>query len=295
VRAPSIGLVAVLGLCGFALVLSLAHPVALVSRRNVELGEDMVGRKVRLDMPRRILFAANAMPAFATLVGDLNRIVAATWLGRSGMNHVLLDRIFAGMQAIPFAGQMRLLEPERTLLLAPDAILGWAGQADALISTGYPCFVTLASDGSNQGDLNLWNFLAEISGADQRIKALRARVAAASFSRAQTIGEKPTRVLVLLSNTREIWIGPQRLPLTRRLKAAGARNEAPRGAGSAVDIEEIARIDPDVILISTSFANLAPRDLFEEPRWRVSTAVRGRKVASCARHRRRRAADAGRE
>jgi len=280
-RPPSLAFGGYLGLCAFALFTGLARPSALPSPPVGRPIRDMTGHDLRLDAAQRFLVAANVMPAFATLAGGVDRIAAATWLGRSGMNHVLLDRIFPRARAIPSAGSAYVIEPERALLVAPDAVLGWAGQGDALIAAGYTSFATLATDGSHDGDLRLWGFLAHVAATDGREQFLAARVKAASANPKSKLGDKmsaPVRVLVLLSNTREIWVGPQRLPLTQRLEAALASNIAPSKAGSAVDIEEVARLDPDVILISTNFANLVPMDLFGDRRWRVSRAVREQKV-----------------
>ncbi|ACK52362.1 periplasmic binding protein [Methylocella silvestris BL2] len=270
-------------ICAFALALALAAPRTHAGSGNAPaFVEDMTGRRVALNgRPRRILFSANVMPAFATLAGGVGRVAAATWLGRSGMDGALLEQIFPASRDIAFAGAGTSLDPERALLIAPDAIFGWAFQKSAIESAALPAFVAFATDGTLDADARLWDFMGQISGASAAAEALRARgdatlAAIASRLASETVARP--RVLILVSNLQGMWIGPRIHSLTTRLALAGAENVATSARASLFNIEQIARIDPDVILISTNFANLVPADLYRQKQWRMLRATRERRV-----------------
>lgn len=272
------------GICAFAIVFALAPPsVTPVLAPSTETNiEDMAGRGVHFNgAPHRILLAANIMPAFATLAGGTDRITASTKLGRNGMSSALLDRLYPQIQDIPSAGEAIVLDPERALLLAPDAIFGWNFQAASIQTMGFPGFVAFSADGSVGTDVKLWNLLGHLIDVEGKMITLRNRAESMQAVIASRLDIEPVqevRVLILVSGTSTIWVGSQSHMLTARLSLARATNVATATATAAFDIEEIARLDPDVIFISTAFATLEPYQLYMKGPWGMIRAVRERRV-----------------
>lgn len=272
--APSQALAATLlaGLCLAGLTLALTAGARNMAARSEP-------RLAAPDRPRRILVTANVMPALAALAPGTGRVVATTWLGLSDMAFADLDRIFPQAKEIPLLATSGLPDPEAVLLARPDLVLGWRGQRGRLAAPGLPPFAALTDGGSRADEEALWLSLGRVLGEEAHAERLaRSGAARLAAVRAHVPRGKPVRVLVLLSNPRETWIGPRRLPLTRRLAWAGAENVAPTEQAPAVNLEEIARIDPDVLLLASGAGPFGPDDLLADPRWRMLRAVRACRV-----------------
>ena len=272
-------------LCALSLVIGLVPPLAR--------GGDAEQAAFRLvDManvahalpaaPQRFVLTANIMPLYATLAQGLEGLVGATDLGRSGMSPPLLDRIFPGVERIaPVAGD---LKPsfEQILRLRPDAVIGWAAQSDVLGVTGYPDFIRVATRvPQTPGHLELWRLLAKVTGREERSRLLLAsykRKLDALAQRRATAPEKPVRVMMLVANASNQWIGGTKYILNERLAAAGAENVIHGPIAAKLSMEDVAALDPDAIIIHSIAPEPTPAALMAEPVWRMIRAVREGRV-----------------
>jgi ABC-type Fe3+-hydroxamate transport system substrate-binding protein len=125
----------------------------------------------------------------------------------------------------------------------------------------FPSFIAFKDSGAIDTEIGLWRMLGRLAGTENKVAALRARFQsglAAVKSRLGAATKHKTRVLIIVSGAKAIWVEPEGNSLTPRLQLAGARNAARALTSGVFNLESIARIDPDVVLISTAFAHLEP-------------------------------------
>ncbi|ATQ71000.1 hypothetical protein CQW49_23980 (plasmid) [Methylosinus trichosporium OB3b] len=243
---------------------------------------DMLGRTHGFaEPPKRIFFSANVMPTFLTLAGSADRIVGASDLGRSGMDRAFLDRIFPGASRARLIGGTERPNFEEVLRSSPDAVLGWSSQINSIekgasfefvaFQTAYPL---------TRSHLALWRRMAEISGASERAETLLRRYAEETEAIARTVRDaSKVTALIVVSNENSSWIGGPKQYINERLELVGATNVARHGAVAAhLSLEQVAVLDPDVILLQGSAGQMEPEYFMNDHRWRLLRAVRAAKV-----------------
>lgn len=234
-------------------------------------------------LPEKIIVTANVMPAIATLMQGLERLQGATNLGTSGMSTALFERIYPGVDGLAKISGDLAPNFEEILRLRPDAVIGWAAQAAFLDKTGFPDFIRLNTRiPSIPGHLAMWHVLENITGTRERSDSLLQSYQTRTKLTEQRLEKSPgppVRVLVVISNTRELWIGGARHYLNERLGLAGAENVVRAGpVNGQLSLEAVAAFDPDVIVINSVFPEPQPKALYDNPTWSMIRAVRERKV-----------------
>ncbi len=271
--------------CSLALVVGFLPPKAPRQKpvRATLSFKDMIGQSHAWQAaPHRIVFTANIMPAFATLAGNLDSIVGATELGRRGMKSALLDRIFPGSDQIASAGGNAAPNLEEIMRLTPDAVFGWSSQKEAIGDIGPFDFVNFNTPRPlTPSHIALWQSLGILTGHETKagllLQTYKDKIDSIT-ARMGSSAKQSLRVLVLISNGDRIGIGPPRQYLDERLDLVGAKNAVQSRLGGLFSIEDVARLDPDVILIQSSSADPQPEELFNGSVWQMIRAVRERKV-----------------
>jgi iron complex transport system substrate-binding protein len=233
--------------------------------------------------PRRIFLAANVLPPLVVLSGSVGSIVATNTLGRAGADSGLLQEIFPGIDAIPLAGRGSLVDPEQIFNYDADTVLGWTRDRSSFSRKGFPTFIGLDSTTAIDPEAALWRSLGKISGAETSARDLVGQFKtelAALRERLSRLpnGEKAPSALILMSNGNGFWIGPGTHRLTPRLAFAGGKNAVSGRIASILSLEDVAKLDPDIILVSTPSYNVDPVKLFALPEWRMIRAVADRRV-----------------
>ncbi len=266
------------------LVLLLATMPPRANRPAIHNGglrvRDMAGvDHVFTGPPQRIVFASQIIPAYLTLAGDASDIVGATDVSLRELPRGFFDRMYPSVAAIPSVGNHTLPDFEAIARRTPQVVVAWPGQAERLQGRGLFDVVTV-NNANFPGRSPIWRLLANItdhrSEADALSNSYSATMAALKESLAPVL-TPPVRVLILVSGADRLWISG-RNSLDEYLVSVGARNVAQHGLSGKFSLEDIAWLDPDVILIQSFVGTGSPADLFTEPRWRMMRAVQKRNV-----------------
>jgi iron complex transport system substrate-binding protein len=271
--------------CALILLLGIFPPKTVI-RHAADQGlhvEDMAGvAHVFAEPPRRIVFTAQVLPVYLSLTGSLKAVVGINDVTRRAMSTGLLDRICPDTKNVPeVGGGFASPDVEQIARLKPDAVFAWADQTAVLGKSGLLNVVAFSQPRTSvESGTALLNLLAKLSGREERAAALLANYR----SRMERLNRRlssqstpPVRVLILMANPNKLWIGSRNY-LDESLRMARADNVAQGGAISAFSLEDVVRLDPDVILIQTFFDSLKPHDLFDNPDWQIVRAVRSRKI-----------------
>ena len=274
--------------CGLALAIAARPPQTErpKSPAGALIVKDLLGQTHTFArLPQRIVFAANILPPYVTLTQNLAAVVGTTELGRRGLSSGFFNDIVKGADrlAIVGIGSTTAPNPELVLQLKPAAVVAWAVQTDVLNKTA--CCEVIGIRSSSQSaarDVSTWTLLGAISGQQQRATALLDRY------RRQTVLlkscllahlQQKTHVLVLVSNTKNLWIGNIHHALNWQLELVHAGNVARSVTAIRFSMEDVAKLNPDVILIrASSMDSLLPRIFYDAAVWQMIPAVRARKV-----------------
>ncbi|MCW2779873.1 MAG: transporter substrate-binding protein [Marmoricola sp.] len=173
---------------------------------------------------------------------------------------------------------------ESILALRPDVVVQWSSQGNGIITplenAGLP---VLGVDYGTLDDLEIWlTMFSTMLGKPERGEAMNARTATAQdamVKEAATRAGRPPRVLYFLRFADSMQVAGAETFNHEYIKLVGAENAAAEitGGFGDVDIEQVLRWDPDIVLLGTFDAAL-PKDIYDDPVWKDVSAVRSRRV-----------------
>jgi iron complex transport system substrate-binding protein len=271
--------------CGLILLLGLRPPKAMLQpslQASLQI-EDMAGIvHTFAGPPQRIVFTAQVLPTYLSLTEGISAVAGVNAVTRRTIFSGLLDQIYPKAKDIPeVAGGFATPDIEEITRLKPDAVVAWGDQAERLTKPGLLNVITVSlPPPTAQNGIRLLRLLAKLSGQEARADSLVGSYQARMDAVRQALSSQPTRpvrVLILMANPSKLSIGSRNY-LDDSLQFVGADNVAHGGLSSAFSVEDVARLDPDVILIQTFSDSLKPQDLFDNPDWQIIRAVQSRKI-----------------
>ncbi|WP_333879045.1 ABC transporter substrate-binding protein [Methylobacter sp.] len=268
----------------FLLAVGLAPPeVIRTIPPNTEsrLLIDMAGRSVWLKNtpPSRVIALGHFLPIYTTLDFGAEHVIAL--VGRKFTAEGALERIYPRIAELPQISGV--LDVERVMILAPDAVLTFKGDsAEMLEKVGLSGVfeLTLPETLLQKSVWRYWMAFGQVSAKENRAQAILERYEATlpTIKTAAT-RQSPVRVLSLWFFNGTWSICGKTCYLTPVLELAGAANIAERNRFPLGDVEQIMKMDPDVILIGYEIGSkTGPGHLFEAPEWQGVRAVRDRRV-----------------
>lgn len=278
--AVALGAAATLSGCG-STAPTTTNPRAIVLT-------DQRGAKLTFDRPvRRIVTLP--MPAAAIVVAvdqstqHVVGMIDASWTAaRDGT----LGSMFPAALKIPHDVATADFVPniESILALKPDVVVQWASQGDAIIApltnAGLP---VLGVDYGTLTDVDTWlTMFATMLGKPERGKAMTSRIDAAqdkmTSEAATRTGPRP-KVLYFLRFADGFQVAGGETFNGGYITLVGAENAAAdlKGGFGAVDIEQVLRWDPDIVLLG-NFDSAMPDDVYASSVWKDVSAVRTRRV-----------------
>ncbi len=245
---------------------------------------DMVKRSVLVDTPvqRAMLFAPVAWH-YLTVDETQRHIASVAAYMKAEAEGALIGRLFPA-----FAGRKEALTRvgavplgvEQILYERPDAVLIWAWFARGLEAVRYPGLVELVSDEGIE-QTALFRLLGTLTSKEERVGALlrRCEYETARLASADLGAYAPVGVMVIGETDRSFWNGNARA-FNAMLRKVGGYNVAEGiTSNGLVTLEELLRLDPEVILLSSYFGKtMRPEDLYADPALRNVRAVRERRV-----------------
>lgn len=233
---------------------------------------DMAGREVRLpDTARRVVAISPSTVAFALELG-------LELLGRPS------DAPQAAAQAAPTVGTTLAPDFPAIAQRAPDLVLADAAFHGSRLKDfdafPYPVYVVNAA--SYRGVLDALTGIGEATGESTRAAAAVAEIEGHVAAVRERIAALPAPgVLILTGGGREIYAGSDSTYLGDLVRVLGATNvlgDTPQGAPIAgfglVEPGELARLDPDVVLVIAAGQGGLADEIRRSPEWTNTTAVR---------------------
>jgi len=278
--AVGLGAAAALAGCG-STTPARTNPRAIVfkDQRGITLTFDgPVRRIVTLPMPAAaILIAVDQSPRH--LVG----MIDASW---TAVRDGTLGAMFPSALKIAHdvAGEDFSPNIESILALKPDVVVQWTNQGDAILAplknAGLP---VLGVDYGTLADVDTWlRMFATLLGKPERGTAMNSRIDA---DHAQMTSEAATRtgrrpkVVYFLRFADGLQVAGADTFNNDYIKLVGAENAAEEitGGFGTVDVEQVLRWDPDIMLLG-NFDDALPKDVYENAVWKDVSAVRSRRV-----------------
>jgi iron complex transport system substrate-binding protein len=248
--------------------------------------EDMRHRRVRLDVPvQRVMFDQPVVWHYMTVdATDAHVATLYPYLWKDARNE-LLGKLFPGFarhEPLVIRAETNMLSIEQLMIEDSDAVITgkWFGQV--LETVGYPGVVEL-DDSEEIEDATLFRLLGAMAGKPERAEGLLRRYHRAADSVRAGVPRDAEPVDVMVVSGVELSFADGRSKtIAAMLRDVGGRNAAQEdvtpGDGPA-NIEELYRLEPQVILIRTSDADpLVPQTLYDNGALRALDAVRQRRV-----------------
>lgn len=278
--AVGLGAAAALAGCG-STAPARRNPRAIVlkDQRGATLTLDgPVRRIVTLPMPAAaIMVAVDQSPKHLVGMND------ASW---TAMRDGTLGALFPDALEIAHDVAAQDFAPniESILALKPDVVVQWASEGDAILAplknAGLP---VLGVDYGTLADVQIWlRMFAMMLGKPERGKAMTGRLDAArtkmASEAATRTGRRP-KVVYFLRFADEMQVAGAETFNSDYIKLVGAENAAEEitGGFGAVDVEQVLRWDPDIMLLG-NFDGALPKDVYDNPVWKDVSAVRSRRV-----------------
>ncbi len=248
---------------------------------------DQRGKRLTLDGPaKRIVTlpmpAASIMVAVDRTADHLVGIHQASWVAAKDS---ILGTMFPAVLKIAHEVGSPEFAPnvEGILALEPDVVVQWASQGDEIVEPLENAGLQVL--GVNYGtikDVGEWfGMFSTLLGKPDRGRAMAARLdaerAAAEATAAKQTGRKP-RVLYFLRYADELAVQGAGTFNEEYVRLVGAENVSSDVKGLAtVDLEQVLDWDPDIVVLG-NFDTAMPADIYEDRRWRGTTAVKERRV-----------------
>lgn len=282
------------GLVALACLLRALFPPALDSAAPPPL--------CRIDQPcrfapiRRAVILPNVLDQWLTFAGGSQRVLAASTYGLAQVRMTALGHIFPGVNHIRELGNRAsggaLDDPESLLLLAPDAVLVWAWQADAYEQAGLPVVEMDNTDRSDELMTAQWRRVAALAGAAGRAERLIAADAVnrqSVVTRTARLGEGTHRPSVLIVRRGRqggmFWPIGWRFLVTKQVPVLGGVDVTRfyEEHGGGLNTEELYVMDPDIIILPSwgldgSSADADPGDLYADAAMQPLAAVKHRRI-----------------
>ncbi len=232
--------------------------------------------------PQRVVMLPPLLAAYATLDGGLSHIAGASNFIKQRFAKEFLSRIYTGVEKLPSAGEIALTDPELILALHPDVVVVWSHSAIAPRELGLPqAVINVDKDISPDTRLRIWSMLGTMSG-----KSTKAQLFVDEFQ-AQLHGLESSlrpavsgpRVAFFIGASEGFgYLAGRDLYLNSSLGFLHARNAAASLGWGRVNLEAVAVLDPDVIILDSTLSEQDPQQLYTSREWSIVRAVRERKV-----------------
>lgn len=255
--------------------------------RNIKL-TDQRGKVLTLDGPARRIVTL-PMPAAAMMMavdrgaGHMVGMNDASW---TAVRDGVLGSIYPAARDVrhDVAGTDFAPNIESILALKPDVVVQWANQGNEIIApltnAGLPVL------GVNYGkldDVETWlTMFSKMLGKPQRGAEMNARISAdrdAVAARSKGVSGPAPKVLYFLRFADTLTVTGSGSFNDEYIKLVGATNAAADIAApnQVVDIEQILKWDPDIILLG-NFDAAMPKDVYGNARWKSTSAVKSHRV-----------------
>lgn len=248
---------------------------------------DQRGRTHTFTSPARrvVPIAIPLLWHYAFVDAGASHIVAANPVAVTQLRDGIADRVLPGLASLNTGitrGGTFTPNVEALLALRPDAVFQWADRGAALIdvldAAGLPAIGV--KNTNNESDIDTWIQLSgrvagRVARADSLVRYMqRGNARFDSIARTIPAAARP-RVLVLTEYSKTIAVNGPTSYAGRIVERAGGHNVAT--VDGTIGIEQVLAWDPEVILL-TPFELNAPSALFDDPRWRTTSAARARRV-----------------
>lgn len=221
--------------------------------------------------------------------GGTERLVGMNRAALSDIHEGLLGEIYPHARHIPadIAGEGFAPNVEAVASTSPDAVLQWGDRGEDIIAPlrqlGLPVVTINYGDSRNAA---IWlKLLGEILGKPERGQAL-----ADWFTKGLDDVEALTRdlndnqrpgVLYFYRAKSGIQVAGKGTSMDSDIQRTGGKNLAADLPGfSAINVEQLMRWDPDIILLNNFEPDLSPADIYNDPRLASLKAVKSRRVYS---------------
>lgn len=276
------GIGAFVVLAGFGAGIGLFSPRVATNQSPAPF-TDMSGHSADIATPpRNTAVLAPVLSPYAAIAGNLKSVRAVSKYIRVRENNGALHLVFPELTELPLLSRSGAVpDPEMVLRFAPDAVLVWHNQSDALRAIGYPGLVALEWDGNDHDGKRLWKLFGRLLNEEMRAAYLWQEAESQQQAlRAQLPHVKPIKVLFMSPYERaSAWIGGKRYFLNALLQGLGAENlTGDLGIGGFVGAEQILHYEPDVILVPSFRVEDALSEIYRNPVWHALSAVRERRV-----------------
>ncbi|MDQ3156618.1 MAG: ABC transporter substrate-binding protein [Actinomycetota bacterium] len=265
-------------------------PPAATKPRGITV-KDQRGKTLVFDGPvKRVVTVP--MPAASILVAvdrTADHLVGMQTASWTAMRDGIMGRMFPGTLEIPHdvASQEFAPNVESILALKPDVVVQWADQGAGIIAPMENAGLTvLGVQYGTQETVNTWlrMFAAMLGKPDHakemisRIDNERKRIESAASGRSA----KP-KILYFNRFAEGLKVAGNRTYNDDYIRLVGATNPAAGDGGApgmgmvGVDVEQVLKWDPDVILLG-NFDAAMPDDIYKDTVWEAVSAVKSRRV-----------------
>jgi len=248
---------------------------------------DMSGREVAFDRTPRnvVIYYCFVQASFATIDGTMQHIAGMPTIVWARAKGGLLSHVFPLLQVIPSMGEVGEPDVELVLRRQPDAVLIWKSSSEMLEKIGFRGLVEIDYDQSNYKNARLlmWQLVGAIAGKNDRAQELLDRfhhIMEELQGHLFQVKGAPPRIMMPFESGDGRWsMASKYYYLNETFEMAGGINVArDLPYYSAVDFEQIYRLDPDIILLHYFGNSLVPQRLYDDPRWQPVRAVHDHRV-----------------
>lgn len=249
---------------------------------------DQLGKVLTFDGPvRRIVTIP--MPAAAMMLAvdrGAEHVVGMNEASWTAVSDGIMGSIYPAAKGIRhnIAGTDFAPNIESILALKPDVVVQWANQGAGLITpltnAGLP---VLGVKYGKLDDVEKWlTMFSTMLGKPQRGVAMNARISAdrdAVAARTKQVTGPAPKVLYFLRFADTLTVTGSGSFNDEYIKLVGATNAAAeiKAANQVVDIEQILKWDPDIILLG-NFDTAMPEDVYGNAKWKTTSAVKSHRV-----------------
>jgi iron complex transport system substrate-binding protein len=273
---------------GAALIVASCAPL----RAQADCFGDLAGREVCLPGPAQRVVTI-PMPSASTFIavdGSAQRLVGMHPSSKRAIDEGLLGRMFPQARAIDASvagvGADGFMPNVETLaLLDPDVVVQWGDRGDDIVGPLRNAGIRTAllrygTESLARGNLTL---MADIAGKPERAKELIDWRAATIIDIEKTARDIPEarrlRVVYLQRAASGLAAAGANSYYDFYIRLVGGRNAADGLAGApAINAEQIAQWDPDVILLNGFEEKLTPARIYDDEILSATRAARERRV-----------------
>jgi iron complex transport system substrate-binding protein len=214
------------------------------------------------------------------------RLVGIHPEAKRSMQSNVLNKYFPGFQKLSGRVCSSAFAPniEEMMKLKPDLILTWSRYSEAIAQMqGFGFNVTGVNyDGSDQNDRDMVHIVAEAIGRGEMADSIM-QWRDSTLRHIQAVsdpvpaGKRPK--VIFFYNYGTLRVGGEKCYENFCINLAGGRNMgAGLGIDRSVNIEQILKWDPDIILFGGWMSNVSPEDIYHNPFFADLSAVRNRRV-----------------